>query len=276
MKDNIFLLLNQIDHQADGLKYGSGSEEEVERWKRAFQTRREEEEWRIGGKLHCPKRLAGCAAATVLLCVIAVGPVGRKAYAGMKTVVYSLSELLGMERDLSSYSTVVGRTVEKGGMAVTLNEVLIDNDCMLVSCTTTFEKALSGPLEEAERMPLMAICINGGQAQIGSSSETKILDEYTMVTCAQLELPSLDLSRELEVKLVFSSGDEKIGSFEFTVSGQELAMETNEVELHETCQLPDGTEIMFTKYTSNSLGQKIYFKTAADSLNYDISLKGGG
>ena len=48
----------------------------------------------------------------------------------------SLSTLLGVEEDLSPYSTVVGKSISKNGITVTLNEVILDGHSLIISYKT--------------------------------------------------------------------------------------------------------------------------------------------
>lgn len=282
MKENLYTLLNHMDHQTENFNSEPLTEPEIEGWKNSFHARkaaerdRQSEQERVERRKYIwkGKNWAGYVAAAAVLTVVAVGPAGQKVYAGAKAVIYSLSELLGIEKDLSPYSTVVGQSVEKNGVTVTLSEVIMDYDRMLISCTTTFEEPITTPEQEAECIPFMGIAINGDGSWMGGSSGTEKIDDYTMVTCAQLELSDVDMTEEMDVKLTVFCMDETIGSFEFLASGEELAIETKTVELQETYHLPDKTELTFSKYTSNSLGEKIYFEIGTDICNYDLVLEG--
>ena len=73
------------------------------------------------------EKYVAAAAAFVLILGGSSAPVRQNVYAQSRQIMESLSTLLGVEEDLSPYSTVVGKSVSKNGITVTLNEVILDD-----------------------------------------------------------------------------------------------------------------------------------------------------
>lgn len=66
----------------------------------------------------------------------------------------------------------------------------------------------------------------------------------------------------------------RLGTLEFTTSGDELKADTSTVSLNNIYSLPNDTFITFNRYTSNAVGQKIYFTSTDNSGDYSVILKG--
>ena len=89
-----------------------------------------------------------------------------------------------------------------------------------------------------------------------------------------------DLSGHLDVKIMLLSaevnGDTRRGPwvFEFKTNGDQLALDTHEIKLDYAFTLDNGQRIALEKYTSNDLGQKIYYSKNRQGTSYDIALQG--
>ena len=129
MKEQIYTLLNEMDNQADSYESSQVSELELKKWKKQFSVR------------HTRRRspVKYVAAAAVAVCIMGTTlffpPTQTLVYAGMKSVTYNLSQLLGIQKDLSPYRTVVGGTISKDGFTVTLNDVVLDENLLYISDT---------------------------------------------------------------------------------------------------------------------------------------------
>ena len=131
MRESVYDLLNEMDHQPKEYEVSNVSAIDVKKWKKAFASRRRPSS----------KRWTRYAAAAAVLCAVmagtAVGPLRYSVYAGVKAVVYDLSQALGISKDLEPYKTVVGSTISKEGYSVTLNEVVLDEESMHIAYTLT-------------------------------------------------------------------------------------------------------------------------------------------
>ena len=268
MRESVYDLLNDMDHQPKEYEVSNVSAIDVKKWKKAFASRRRPSF----------KRWTRYAAAAAVLCAVmagtAVGPLRYSVYAGMKAVVYDLSQALGISKDLELYKTVVGKEISKGGYTVTLNEVVMDEESMYVSYTLTVPEAIETDEDMVKYHDDMMIFVNGQMLPASMSGGMGKADDYNLVSDSKIELPDIDTSKDLDIEIQYSVNDVKIGTFSFTASGEELALDTLTVPLDETVTLPDGSKVTFERYTSNAMGQSIYFTKTSDSYDYDLVLKG--
>ncbi|MDD3796038.1 MAG: DUF4179 domain-containing protein [Lachnospiraceae bacterium] len=268
MKNDIYTLLNEIDHQPDFYETMSVSMADRKKWKKDFSRRKP------AGTVPSGKRIRyAAAAAGLLLLAGAVSPVGQLVYAQAKAALYNISELLGSKKDLEPYRTVIGRSVTRKGITVTLNDVILDEEAVVFSVTATAPEALTTSEAEAEYLVYPYVYINGKMASAAGSGVSSKADDYNMVYCGQLEVPNVDLSDEMNIAMYFNVKGNNF-DFLFSASAEELMADTTTIPLNQTFLLPDQTSVTFTKYTSNSLTQRIYFKTSGEHMDYDVTLSG--
>ncbi len=221
-------------------------------------------------------RKAAAAAVIIAMSVALLGTnLSAYAYQTTQQVIYSIGGYLGIEKNLDSYRTVLSQAKTKNGLTVQLNEVILDNDELLVSTTiTSDEKSELGCVLSGR------VFINGQTMDSASGGSAKPLDEYTTEQVTASYLGARNLEGDLDMKIVFNSAliDEKTKkgpwTFEFTTNGDELAQSTLEIPLHNSFQLENGQKVRLEKYTSNALGQKIYFAKEPANTTYDLALRG--
>lgn len=216
-------------------------------------------------------------AAAVIVVGLALFGTNLSAYAYQTTqqVIYSIAGYLGIEKNLDSYRTVLNQTQTKDGLTVQLNEVILDQDELLVSTTTTSD-------QQSELGCVLSgrVYINGRAMDSGSGGSAKPLDEYTTEQVSANYLKARDFAGDLDVKIVFDmariDGKTKNGPwiFEFTTNGDELAKSTVAIPLHNSFKLENGQSVVLEKYTGNALGQKIYFSKDPAGTAYDMALRG--
>lgn len=195
-----------------------------------------------------------------------------------------LSTLLGVEEDLSPYSTVVGKSVSKNGITVTLNEVILDGHSLIISYKTKIKdnatlKNLN--IKRITELPIDTDVTIGGQNIVNSigSSSTPI-DKLTSISESEIQLnDSSVLSDKSNFTINFYTLDKSnttIGKLKFAASGKELNAKTKNVALNQSFTLPDKTKITLKNYRSNIIDQKIIFTISPDNagLSGDILLKG--
>lgn len=130
MKNDLYDLLNDIDNQIDTFENIDITSTDLKNWKQSFTSRKKHP-----SKAYMEKYVAA-AAAFVLILGGSSAPVRQNVYAQSRQIMESLSTLLGVEEDLSPYSTVVGKSVSKNGITVTLNEVILDGHSLIISYKT--------------------------------------------------------------------------------------------------------------------------------------------
>ena len=269
MNEQIYTLLNEIDNQPDSYEIPQVTDLEMKKWKKQFSSRRVSRRSR-------KKYVAAAAIVCILGGSLLFPPAQFIAYAGMKTVTYNLSQLLGIQKDLSPYRTMVGKSISKDGYTVTLNDVVLDENILYISDTFTLPQKNENFLEQGGTLADVNVFINGKMVSWGASGGTEQADDYNLVSSRRMSLDSIDASQNLDIELHYSMGGKSIGSFSFTATGKDLMASTYTVSLDTTITLPDKTAIRFYKYSSNAMGQRIYFKTSTPDTvpAYHILLKG--
>lgn len=276
MKDNIYTLLNDMDIRVESYETSEVSPEEIKRWKTEFRKRN----GKVKKKRHVGRYIA--AAVVVLVLGLAMGPFQRETYAQMKVVTSSVQEWLGIKSDLSSYETLVGQTIAKDGVTITVNDVVMDGETMLVSYTLTAAEAID-TVEEMEYLCFVDVQVNGSEVYGGGTGETEKVDDHNMISVDSIVLEDVDVTKENYYKLIFSieyyGEDEvvipkKIGAVEFAASGEKLQAETITIPLDVAYEFPNGEKINLTKYTYNAVGPKIYCDSETGGFDYNVWLRG--
>lgn len=265
MKQEVYTLLNEMEHSADSYGEFRADADDVRNWKKT-----------IPVKSSRRKSWKRYAAAAACICVLgtAISPVGQKAYAGVSAAMYSLSKVLGIREDFSPYLSVVGETVEKDGISATLNEVILDDETLLVSYAIHSQEALDSLEVEGGVHPGVSVSIDGAQVSFAFGGSMEEADEHTMAVYGELEVPGISTEKQMDMEMEFYFGEEMLGTIGFSVSGAELLADTKTVELDKTFRLPDGTDVTLEKYTTSDVNQKVYFTTSTGECGYDLKLEG--
>lgn len=279
MKNDIYDLLNDIDNQIDTFENIDITSTDLKNWKQSFTSKK-----KASLKKHTWKKYVAAAAAFVLILGGSSAPVRQNVYAQSRQIMESLSTLLGVEEDLSPYSTVVGKSVSKNGITVTLNEVILDGHSLIISYKTKIKdnttlKNLN--IKRITELPIDTDVTIGGQNIVNSigSSSTPI-DKLTSISESEIQLnDSSVLSDKSNFTINFYTLDKSntnIGKLKFAASGKELNAKTKNIALNQSFTLPDKTKITLKNYRSNIIDQKIIFTISPDNagLSGDILLKG--
>lgn len=278
MKNDIYDLLNDIDNQIDTFENIDITSNDLKTWKQSFSSKK-----KASLKKHTWKKYVAAAAAFILILGGSCAPVRQNVYAQSQQIMESLSTLLGVKEDLSPYSTVVGKSVSKNGITVTLNEVILDGHSLIISYKTKIKdyatlKNLN--IKQITELPIDIDVTIGGQnivESLGSSSTP--IDKLTSISESEIQLnDSSVLSAKSNFTINFSTLDKSntsIGKLKFAASGKELNAKTKNIALNHSFTLSDKTKITLKNYRSNIVDQKIIFTISNDNgLPGDLILKG--
>ncbi|WP_129595785.1 DUF4179 domain-containing protein [Anaerophilus nitritogenes] len=221
--------------------------------------------------------------ATALIGLLAIGFLGNNVegtvWAHMHRIAYDIAGFLRIEKNLDEYKTVLNQSITKKGVTIKLNEVILDHNELVVSNTISTDEKLNDNFTNADG----TVYINGRIASYGAGGAAEKIDDHTIQEVMAYTLTDDDIKGDLNIKIVFSgvtvNGDTKSGDwvFEFKTNGDELALDTQEILLNHTFTLPNHQKVCLEKYTSNHLGQKIYYKKDKKNSNdadYDMIVKG--
>lgn len=272
MKNNIYEMLNEANIDLDEYKKQDFTEFEKKKIKNKFK--------RSVNKKDFYKKGIVVASVAVVSFGILGSNLGTYAFETLGVIAYDISNALGIKKDIAEYKTVVNQGITKNGIKIKLNEVILDNDELIVSTTATSDKKLGG----AGDISLDGdVYINGRNVSEGASGSASQLDEYSAESVISHSLDNIDendLKGDIDIKIKYSRGH--IGEqdirgpwvFEFKVNGDELRAETKEIKLDNSFTFDNGQNIKLEKYTSNDVGQKIYFSLDSQGTDYNMELRG--
>ncbi|WP_042272602.1 DUF4179 domain-containing protein [[Clostridium] dakarense] len=272
MKNNIYEMLNEANIDLDEYKKQDFTEFEKKKIKNRFKRS-------INKKNFYKKGIAVASVAVVSVGILGSN-VGTYAFETLGAIAYDISESLGIKKDIAEYKTVVNQGITKNGIKVKLNEVILDNEELIVSTTATSDKKL----DESGYISISGdVYINGRRVSDGSSGGASKLDDYSTESVISHSLDNIDeddLKGDINIKIKYN--DALIGGkvirgswvFEFKTNGDELRAETKEIKLENTFKFDNGQNIKLEKYTSNDIGQKIYFSLDSKGTDYNMELRG--
>lgn len=277
---NVYDLLNEVQSDVQSYTIEQPNDLELKRMKQGVK--------QGIGKKRSYKKWAGAACAAVILCGLAMTDAGSMAvYAAGESVAYHISNFMGLDRNLQDYATVIGTSQTDNGYTIRLNEVILDQESLVVS--TSVYKDGATP-EEAQQLlemgiPTGTVYVNGWPV-LGGASGGAGLDENgnSVGAVIRYDLDGIDTSGELDIKLIFHNISLQEGSptgtwkFHFVADGSALAADTVTLPVNQSFTLENGVTVTLTNYTSNALGQRIYFTleggTAQERGEYHLRLAG--
>ncbi|CEK35194.1 hypothetical protein DUF4179 [[Clostridium] sordellii] len=203
-------------------------------------------------------------------------------YASMHKAIYDIKNALGIESNIDNYKTVVGKSITKNDLTITLNEVVIDGDELTLYTKYEYEKGI----ENGGVLGNRAIYINGELKQAGGGGSSTKIDKNTEEEVMTYNIGS-ELKGDLDVKIVYSNpiytenNKEKTINgkwvFEFKTNGDELAINTKTIKLNQSFKLGKDETITLKEYKTNDLGTKIIYDRDIHNdkfVGYDLKLIG--
>ncbi|MGL5675531.1 MAG: hypothetical protein ACRDDX_03880 [Cellulosilyticaceae bacterium] len=219
------------------------------------------------------------AASVVALSFGAVGVMPT--LATKNPVAYKLATVLGIEKDLDEYATVVNQMItSKDGVSVGIGEVAYDqanHKLRIVTYITSPEK-----VEEGKHWSTFTrVNINGEELNQGATFETKQIDEHTIALVENHNIKE-KLEGKLDINLfipqvevndnIYYNTDWK---FAFTADSSALIADTAVMSIDKEIVVNEQEEeITLVKYVSNDFEQSIYFKTDNLLMHTALEIRG--
>lgn len=270
MNNNIFDMLNDSEIDLDNYEREELTDLEKGKIKRLFKKN-------LKGKNNKLAKMAKVVSITAILGAGAmVTPLGQQALASIDLVTYELGYLMGIEKDLDDYKTVVGKSVTDKGITIKVNEVILDGNQLRVSTTRHIED------DENTYLNLMGnsvIYINGKKVSTVAGGSSREIDKNTFVSDEDYiieDIEKIDLTKELDIKIrhnsifatPFQEGVEEYQSkirrgnweFDFKISPQQLIKDTETISINNKIGINDSEYVDIKEYTQNDLGKKIYIQ----------------
>ncbi|GEM_PF-399161 len=265
------------DLKLDMTEYEGQSLNDIDRkrWKKriAKKLNASKAERETSGKRRKTKRVIAAAAAAFLL-IGAVLPVGQQALAKLPFVSGLLENFAGYGQDVdySAYKTKIGETTENEYGRLTLNEIIVDTDRLLI--TSTLEPSAKLKIAKDNSIWMNAkITINGrsdvqshnGSDGAGSDGEHGLYTTYESIPLS--EIPDGD---NLHIKIEYNrmswwnpanmpTTPSKPWTFEVETSRAALLAKTHTVEVNRTVDLINGERIVIEKVVSGPISTLVYY-----------------
>ena len=211
---------------------------------------------------------------------------GKAVYAATESkfaeISYSISEALGIERDIAPYANVIDQVVEKNDIAMKLTDVIIDKDELIMSFITGTNKPVQGIHFNYD------IFINGKKIRnYGATGVSGPIDDsqtrFSSVYSANIA--GIDTAGNVNIKVILtnltlypsdtvSENVKGKWEFEFVASGRELMADTYALALDYVFYIGD-EKYTLEEFRYNPVNQKITGKVKDRSKHsYEIDLRG--
>ena len=274
MEEKMYELLNDMDQHLNRYKEEEISKTEVKKVMRAFRKRRYEGE----GRRAVTRKNVRIAAAFLILFGVGVftyNPVSAQ----VNMIAYHIRDYLGIKTDVSSYTTAINKVVSRDGIAVSLDEVIIDEKSMHIIYSVKYLNVSDGkPLEDSEPVidsePYIdgRFCFGGchGEVSKGKAGE----DIYSL----EIRLDDVDTAKEGHYKIVFRNDKgKKIGAVSFIASGKELLDVRKRTSVNHNLTLENGIVLKLDELVSSPVQYRVNVSLASgksEEMKYDVTLKG--
>jgi hypothetical protein len=248
-------------------------------------TEMEQKKWekRVLKKLHNhkkndSKKWIGLAAAFVLAIGITI-PLGKVSLAEMPFVAGLIERFISVEKtlDYTAYKTAIGETAENAYGKLTLNEVLVDADRLLIS--STFEPAKGVPFDYQTYLQ-PHVLVNGEDLQkIRGAQSIKVNDNmYTIY--GDIKLSHLPKDGPLQIKISYDTmiskrkliAIEEPWVFDVMVLTSQIERDTKTFNIGKTITLNNGEKVTLNKVIASPVSTLIYFDLtqASESTRFKL------
>ena len=237
------------------------------------------QDWQHEEKKIFLRRYRNKIACAVLAIVLTAGCIFHtEVKAALQTVVTLISEMLGIEEDISSFTDIKNIPVTDNGITLTLEEVVLDKNQLLILVSQKFETEK----EETDTELLENVKINGVKLDI--------LKDY--ITDTTLDKPAhkyvlgyylgddivLDDTLEIEAAFTVKRVDDgsKIGEYQynFDASWKELEKETVRIPIEQNITISENVKFKLSTFTLNSIESNIVASCDDLPLGAEYYLKG--
>lgn len=183
--------------------------------------------------------------------------------------------LFKKDLNFDAYKTVVNKTTENALGRLTLNEIIIDDNQILLNATFKPVKDLNF---DNQIFFFPQVFVNGKELTVRNGGQTIQQSDknYTIYSSVKLrELPE-DKMLNLDIRYNDWNGEKKIDEpweFQVKASQEQLQEDRNTFSVEKKVKLLDGKEITIEKVVSTPISTTIYFHSEKSLLNEAIHFK---
>ncbi|WP_249072597.1 DUF4179 domain-containing protein [Lysinibacillus sp. BPa_S21] len=191
------------------------------------------------------------------------------------TCVHVFYFLFNKDLNFDAYKTVVGKTTETSLGRLTLNEIIIDDNQILLNATFKPVKDLNF---DYQIFFFPQVFVNGKEFTVrnGGQSIQQFDKTYTIYSSVKLsELPE-EQTLNLDIRYNDWNGEKKIDEpweFQVEASQEQLQEDRKIFPVEKKVKLLDGQEITIEKVVSTPISTTIYFSSENSLLNEALHFK---
>lgn len=231
--------------------------------KKGFERGKKEKKRRKHNKVY--KRVGAIAATLALVVIVGINnPEIVQAIPGVGSI-FKLIDYDRMGRNLSAYekfATSINKSVENNGIKVTIDEIAIDDNSMVITSTIEGEG-----LQEERGSISPNIEINGEHVGSYDSKDKKISDKkFVSVITSNISEFTLDRSVNIHLRMGSIGNMRGDWEFKFNVTKMNNISNSKTINLDRSIKTPNST-LTLNKLTISPLGNTINYSGKYDSTN---------
>ncbi len=230
--------------------------------KKGFERGKKEKKRRKHKKIY--KRIGAIAATLALVVIVGINnPEIVQAIPGVGSI-FKLIDYDRMGRNLSAYekfATSINKSVENNGIKVTIDEIAIDDNSMVITST------IEGDGLEEDKGNMGGIDLNGEMVKSYGAKDKKISDnKLVSIVTANISDLTLDNSIDVYFNMIWIGDVMGPWEFKFNVSKMNNVSNSKVINLDKAIKIPNST-LTLDKMTISPLGNTINYSGKYDSKN---------
>ncbi|MBG9452658.1 hypothetical protein ABE61_00785 [Lysinibacillus sphaericus] len=183
--------------------------------------------------------------------------------------------LFKKELNFEAYKTVVDKTTENALGRLTLNEIIIDDNQILLNATFKPVKDLNF---DNQIFFFPQVFVNGKELTVRNGGQTIQQSDKKYTIYSSVKLSELPEDKILNVDIRYNdwNGEKKIDDpweFQVEASQEQLQEDRNTFSVEKKAKLLDGQEITIEKVVSTPISTTVYFHSEKSLLNEAIHFK---
>ncbi|MGE7947397.1 DUF5643 domain-containing protein [Lysinibacillus sp. NPDC093688] len=183
--------------------------------------------------------------------------------------------LFNKDLNFEAYKTTVGKTTENSLGRLTLNEIIIDDNQILLNATF---KPVKGINFDHQIFFFPQVFVNGNEFTVRNGGQTIQQSEKTYTIYSSVKLSELPADKTLNLDIRYNdwNGEKKIDEpweFQVEASQKQLQDDRKVFPVEKKVQLLDGQEITIEKVVSTPISTTIYFDSENSLLNEALHFK---
>lgn len=233
------------------------------------------------------KKWIGVGVAVVAACVLSVTlTIDKGIIANMPFVGEPIEKYINQNENLnySSYKTAIGETAENSRGKLTLNEVMLDDQRILLSAT--FEPA-DGINFDYQTYIQPTVKVNGQEYTVTTGGQSIELNDSMFTIYNDIDLIDVITSEDVNIEISYDTwryhlDDEEVieqpWTFNVQVSQDNLLAEKTVFEMNKTIKLNNGEIVTIEKVVTTPISTTVYYdlsQSKSEDIIFDIQSEEG-